>query len=338
MGAQMKIFKNEVIPISLEEINMYTFDDFKTKGYLLNSDYEEIIMKFYNKVYINEFTIPFYHCLPTLNSLTNEKKFKFMIVQSGNDSIFVVYKVIQIIKTKQIRFFDIPISLNDIAENQYKLIENLSKKNFVRFCYSSPFISWFNAAYANRCGEYDNYCKNREWFTTNCNKRWQRVRGVRDVLKNDDFRVVLSHVMVIEDARNVRKNFNKYIENRGGKVSKADDDEFYNIVKNARHNDKIVFLSMYYKDEIIGVRILFIIRELGVAYGLYNIHIRQDKYEDRALEKVLKFEFIQNMDFFVFDKIPYIKRLYVLGYTPSEKRLAKHKANIYKDCLKYYLN
>lgn len=338
MENQLKIFKDEVFPISLREIYSYTFDDFKSKGYLLNNDYEDIILRYYKNVYKNEYIIPFYHCLPTLNSLTKDKKFKFLVVKRGEDSILLVYKVIQILKTRQIRFFDIPISLNCIEENQYELICDLSKKDFVRFCYSFPFTDWFNTTYGDRYPEYDNYCKSRDWYTNVCNKSWQRVRGVYDVLKNNDFRIVISNYMPIEDAKKVRENFNIYLESRGSKVSKSDDKEFYSIVENSKCNDKIVFLSIYYKNEIIGVRVLFIIRELGVAYGLYNIHIRQEIYEDRALEKAIKFGFVQKMDFFVFDRLSFVKRLYVLGYMPSEKRLAKHKANIYNDyCLKYYI-
>lgn len=288
----MNIFKEEIRIFSIREIYSFTFNDFKTKGYPLNNEYQETILKYYKKVYKNEFIIPFYHCLPTFNTLTNDGKFKFLIAQRGDDTILLVYKVIQILKTKQIRFFDIPISLNCIEENQYELIYDLLKIDFVRFCYSSPFTDWFNTAYCDRYPEYDNYCKSRDWYDNVCNKSWQRVRGVYDVLHNDDFKIVVSNFIFLNEAKCIRENFNEYIEQRGGKVSRTDDNEFYNIIKNAKYNDKIVYVALYYKNEIIGLRVLFVIRELGVAYGLYNIHVRHEVYKDKIVEKALKFGFV----------------------------------------------
>jgi len=335
MERQLKIFKDEVIPISLKEIYSYSFDDFKSKGYLLNSDYEDIILKYYEKVYKNEYIIPFYHCLPTFNSLTKDKKFKFIIVKRGDDTILLVYKVIQILKTRQIRFFDIPISLNGIEENQYELIFELSKKDFIRFCYSFPFTDWFNTAYCNRYPEYDNYYKSRIWFEKTCNISWQKKKGIYEILNNIDFKVIVSDIINENDSKKIRNSFNDYIKKRGGLVSKNDDREFYNIVKCKKHKN-IKFISIYYKNEIVALRVVFLLTNINVAYSIYNIHIRSG-FIDSVLEKTIKHNFDEKMSFFVFNYFKQIKRLYVLGYMPSEKRLAKHKANIYKDCIKYYI-
>lgn len=336
MENQLKIFKDEVAPISLREIYSYTFDDFKSKGYLLNSDYEDIILMYYKKVYKNEYIIPFYHCLPTLNSLTKDKKFKFLVVRRGEDSILLVYKVIQILKTRQIRFFDIPISLNGIEENQYELICDLSKKDFVRFCYSFPFTDWFNTAYGDRYPQYDNYYKSRSWYDSKCNCSWMRQKGVSSILKNKDFDVSLSKSVDFNDAKFIRENFNSYIESNNGIVSKNDDNEFYNVIRNENKLNNVYYFTVYYKGGIIMLTVVLVVKELNVAYELYNMK-KRGFYEDDIEKKVLEHNISEKTSFFIFYFLKYIQRLYVLGYMPSEKRLAKHKANIYQNCLKYYI-
>ena len=66
------LFESDYARWTLDELSCADFERFKSSN-ILCEDYSVVIGDFYGKIYAGQHRIPFYHCLPTLNSIIGEK-------------------------------------------------------------------------------------------------------------------------------------------------------------------------------------------------------------------------------------------------------------------------
>lgn len=330
------LFGNDYVCWTLNELSNADFEKFKSVN-ILNDDYEESIRMFYSKLYDGQHNVPFYHCLPTLNGITGEKKFKFVVVAVGDDRIFFAYKVIQILKTRQIRVFDIPVSLRGNQENVENVISLLACKQYIRFCFIGKHIPLYKNItnrQAQRVVEYDNY------YYTNClsehiTNREKKNYGIRLLENNDDFAVSLNEMVSLRDLQGIRDDFNEYLRKRGSSVNKKDDCDFYNIC--CATNNKISVITIRHKGVIIHINVLYVVEELNIAYSLYDISIHDYDKEDKMLKKAIEHNMTEKIKYYTSLFLPQIKVVYVLGCRPSEHRLLAHKERISDGKVEYFI-
>lgn len=308
------------------------FDFFKS-GELLQ-DYNKEINAYYEKFYTDKFKIPLYHCLPTLNRIVNDGKFRFLLVDVKGDTVLVVYKIIQILKTKQIRVFDTPISKSNNDTSVNTIIEVLKTKPFVRFVFSE-FVDVFNKDEAKRLIEYDNYYYTREKVYENTPKAKLKKRGILDLVENKNFKICVSNSVNKNDATKIRKDFNQYLDETRKKKSISDDKEF---LKLATSNDKrIKCISIYYKGDIVYCSVFYVLKDLRVAYKLYDMQSRHYDHEDEVLNKTMQKNMTEKMKYIAFKYLQDVDVVYILGCMPNEHRLIKHKEMKCEGKIKYYI-
>ena len=95
------------IEVSCEMLEHLDFKYFANSPNILNESFAEYLQPYYDQ-YIKNGNKPFYHCSLAYNTILDDKKFRFLIVATHNTKVFVPYKVIQLLKTRQIRFLTIP--------------------------------------------------------------------------------------------------------------------------------------------------------------------------------------------------------------------------------------
>lgn len=330
------LFESDYACWTLDELSNADFERFKTAN-TLSDDYCVAIGDFYGKLYNGQHNIPFYHCLPTLNSLVGEKKFRFAVVTIGDDEIFFAYKVIQILKTRQIRVFDIPVSRKGDGANVENVIKSLASKPFVRFCFTANYLPFYASVVngqAQRLVEYDNYYYIND-LCKGITNREKKNYGIRLLENNDDFVVSLNEKIKLRDLQSIRNDFNAYLRKRGSSVNKKDDDEFYNIC--VLTNNKINIITIRYKGVLVHINVLYVVRELNVAYSLYDISIHDYDMADTKLKKAIEHNMTEKIKYYTSLLLPEVSVVYILGCRPSEHRLLAHKENISDGNVEYYI-
>lgn len=330
------LFENDYKCWTLDELSNADFELFKATNTLID-DYNVAIEDFYGKLYNGQHNIPFYHCLPTLNSVVGEKKFKFVAVTIGDDEIFFAYKVIQILKTRQIRVFDTPISRNGNNDNIENVIKSLSCKPFVRFCFTTnhlPFYESVVCGHAQRLVEYDNYYYIND-MAKDITNRQKKNFGIRLLDENENFKVALNEKIKLCDLQGIRNDFSKYLKERGSTVNKKDDEEFYNICVSKSDNIKII--TIRYNGVLIHINVLYVVRKLNIAYSLYDISKHEYDRQDSILKKAIEHNMTEKIKYYTSLLLPMVKFVYILGCRPSEHRLLAHKERISDGKVEYFI-
>ena len=327
------LFENDYVCWSLDELSNAGFEQFKSSN-ILNDDYGNVISEFYGKLYDGQFNIPFYHCLPVFNSIVGEKKFKFAVVNIGDDEIFFAYKVIQILATKQVRVFDLPISRLSNNENVEKIIRILRKKDFVKFAFLDVHSKPFDISKCQRLVEYDNYYYHNT-LAANIRNDKKRKYGINEFNASGDFAVSLTNTIPLSELRDIRADFNAYLVSRGSKINKNDDKEFFAICTS--NEPRVCIMAMRYKNMIIHLTVMYVVEELGVAYTIYDISRHTYDKGDAVLKRAISHNMTEKTRYFTSLLLPNINVIYVLGCRPSEKRLLEHKAQTCDGKIEYYI-
>lgn len=324
------LFELETEHISLSELKKADFTFFKN-GYLLDDNFKKTISKYYDSFYNNVDIVPFYHCIPSFNTVTKDKAFRFIIIDINGTSCFVAYKIIQIIKTKQIRVFDIPITLDGDVEKSLKVFNLLQNKPFVRFAMSDYSLVLLGVQTDKKLIEYTNYYYTREATDIIPNKK-KKHWGINVLQENKDFQVLLLDKISAREAQNITEDFNKYIVERGSTISTKDNKEFLAFCKGY---DNIKLLCVYYKNTLISITVLYVYGD--VAYNLYQKDLKHYDTQDRILDKMLRYYMEQKTKLLCFNYLKEVKRIYILGCMPSEKRLIQHKEMCSDGKIEYYI-
>ena len=327
------LFGNEYVCWTLDELFNADFEKFKSVN-ILNDDYNVVISEFYGNLYGGQYNIPFYHCLPTINSIVGEKKFKFAVVTIGDDEIFFAYKVIQILTTKQIRVFDLPISRSNNMFNVGMVLTHLKGKDFVKFAFLGNYSNWYDMDKCDRLIEYDNYYYHNT-LASNIRNDKKRKYGINEFNASGDFTVLLTNALPLSELKDIRKDFNDYLIMRGSKINKNDDKDFFAICTS--NEPRVCIMTMCYKNKIIHLTVLYVVKELGVAYTIYDMSRHAYDKSDAILKRAISHNMTEKTRYFTSLLLPNIKVIYVLGCRPSEKRLLKHKEQTCDGKIEYYI-
>lgn len=284
---------------------------------MLNNDYADKIKQFYERI-----DKPFYNLSLDYNTMTKESKFRFLLISIGDDKVFAPYKVIQLMKTKQIRFFGFPISESKNESNERKVFEALKKMPFIKFVFTERISG------ASRLPEYDDYLYDLDnpKFATS---RYRSKNYINKLLSNPDVQIAFTESPYNAAFQELRKAWKLGMEARGSKVSTSSDRCFTNII-NSR-NKNLRFISVFYKDKLLSLQV-FLIHEV-YADLLYIHHLWMGE-EKGILSNIVEIQKYLSWKF-LFEQG--IKRIYLAGCRPTEHRLLKHKQRICDGKIEYYL-
>lgn len=329
---EQSLFGNQLTQWTLDDLRKADFEYFKKFGYYLNYDHIETIDKFYGICYSSYEKVQFYHCLPLLNTIVSNHEYRFILVNVKDDVLFLAYKVIQIMTTKQIRIFDIPISQKISCENVQEVINVLKDKGFLRFAVQKDFLEYYKGFKIEKLESYNNYFYSFSKLKSLPNKKLKGWR-IKSLVENKDFSFGLYDCIDIDAVRELREDFNIYLIERGSKPSPKDDKEFYRLATQKSGRKKV--MPIYYKGILISITVFMIYQ--NVAYNLYQIERKHYDLNDTVLSKMLKYNMEEKTKYIAFKLFGDIERIYILGAMPSEKRLLAHKERTSDGKIEYFI-
>ena len=293
------------------------FSWFASNPNILNNDYADKVKPFYERA-----GKPFYNLSLDYNTMTKDSKFRFLLIDEGEDKVFAPYKVIQLMKTKQIRFFGFPISEISNKANEQKVFDALKKLPFVKFVFSEKISG------ASRQTEYDDYfyeLDNPKFATS----RYRSKNYINKLLANPDVQIAFTQAPYNAAFQELRKAWKEGMEARGSKVSPVSDRCFTNII-NSR-NKNLRFISVFYKGKLLSLQV-FLLKE-AYADLLYIHHLWKGE-EKRILSNIVEIQKYLSWKF-LFEQG--VERVYLAGCRPTEHRLLKHKQRTCDGRIEYYL-
>ncbi len=301
----------------------YTFEWFK-KQKTLTMEHCDEIYQFYKLRYNANYPV-FYHCMPEYNSSIANTQFKYVIFAMDTDKVFVAYKIITIMTTRQVRLFDAPISLYGNIEHEKQLLDKLKSLDFVKIAFkqNTPYL-----LEANELLEYNDF-----YIDFSVHKLSKRYLNMFYRCKQFDIQIKssLSNFEIVA-LLDLRKTWSTYLS-----ASKSSFKEFENILRHPVGN--IRFIVVYYKDKPISVEII-LITALNYANMLFEIKTREKICDTEMEQKFLNYGVakLRNIYIRLLLKDWHMTRLYLAGCRPSEHRLLKHKQKISDGVIKYFLD
>jgi len=331
---QLELFDNPRPDIvDIQTVKSYGFDDFKDKGYILNEKYSDVLSD-YLELYKKINGKPFYNLSLSYNTIMNDKHYKYLLVKIDDDVVFAVYKVIQIVKTKQIRVIGFPVSKNQNTKHQELLTSVFESFDFTKLVTSKKQSGNI------RLIEYDDYYinleKRKELYETS---RFRSKYYINKIEKSDKVKVTYSSLIDKKDAIEIRKAWVRGMALRGSIVSSENSRKFYRLISSSHQN--LRFLGIYCGGILISLQVFLL--SIGNEYCdcLYIHHLWSDyeQYDETTVMILKNITKIQNYFAYEFlNKQEGVKTVYLAGCRPSERRLLAHKNNICDGKIEYYIN
>lgn len=329
------IFKFEFKPqeVRFDELRTHDFDWFKSNPNFLCASYDDALSPYYD-IYKQRGVKPFYHLSPTYNTVMNDTHFRYLIVRFGGDKVFVPYKVIQILKTKQIRFFNKPVSRDGNTEHENAVFYKLNSLDFVKFVLTeSERMDGYEPLV-----EYDDY-----YFTLDDkdhkynSSKYRSKNYINQIFSNKDVTLEYGCTADAKQLLSLYEVWKNGMIKNGSVVTKSNDKQFTDLMFST--NIKIQYIVIYYKSRPISCQSFILEKEHGYCDCLFIHHIWDDD-GDKILHRITQniTEIQKYMCHYFLYLREGIQTVYIAGCRPSEHRLLKHKQRISDGKIAYYLS
>lgn len=315
--------------IKFNDIRNLDFHRLSGSGYIMNEDYSDLIHQYGSFV-----TKPFFLLSPTFNSITGEKRYRFVIVEINGNCFLLPYKVVNILNIRQIRIFcDYGIFKGN--REFRKILSALLKLDFVK-------IIMYGGVYCTerkpkKLVEYNDYYFD---YSEKCDyyksSRFRSSSYINKIESNKNFQVSYSSSENADDMMMVRDAWRLGEERRGIKINSKLD--FYTNKFFYSQKDNIRFISIRYKGNIISLQVFLLTKEHSYAECIFILHI-WDFGDDDDLRKALgsitdiqryyAWKYLNQQDG--------IERLYMAGCSKGNNRLLKHKERICDGKIEYFI-
>lgn len=323
----------------LQELENSDFTFFAKNTNIMNDDFSNSLNPFISKYLLNGIK-PFYHLSLKYNTISKSNKFRFIIVKFNRDIVFVPYKIIQIIKTKQIRFFYFPISINSNKDNSDKVFDILIKKNFVSFVVTESELNDIeirrNYLSIKRLFEYDDYfyqLDNKQHYLTG---KYRSKNYINKLLNSQNVKIQFQDICdtkTTNDIFDLRNIWANGMEERGSVISK-DSDSLFNFF--CRSNDtNIKKILIYFNGTLISLKVFLCDFERCYADCIYIHHFWESDNDEqhKILQNITEIQKWLSWKYLYQDNG--IKTVYLAGCRQSEHRLLKHKERICDSKIQY---
>lgn len=326
------IIPNVPTTVAYDMLPNLDFKYFATNGNRLDESFSGALQPYYDQ-YVRNGHKPFYNLSLAYNTITEDAKFRFLLVTIRGTQVFAPYKVIQILKTRQIRFFGWPTSDNKDDVGESLVYQKLKELPFTRFVFTSTRTT----AGVKRLVEYDDY-----FFSLNdkdgvySTSKYRSKNYVNRLLNCGDVEVKFSILPKAMDFINLRNEWKAGMIRRGSTVSPKSDVAFYKTVSSG-HCD-LRYLAIYYKGKAVSLQVFLLSQGFSFADCLYIHHLWESDGDETfkkilgnitEIQKYLAWEYLY--------KHGGIERVYLAGCRPSEHRLLAHKERISDGKIEYFI-
>lgn len=234
-----------------EFIKIKEFNDFKQfnqirKSYI--SDFGEILDKANGKDNHWHYTENF-----VINDISPDSRFRYAIIEmEDGDRVYVHFKIIQIMKTKQIRLVNAPISLNDNDVNVAKIVGHFKTLPYVKGTIKVKDLKYFEDwSIEKRKEETEHYSFLEDWKLKCNNNKWITKRRIKWTLQDDNFKFMEATSSNIESMTRFFDSWAEYKANKKETVSAKK--MYYRMINAVGERDDIKIYIMTYKGEIVSM-------------------------------------------------------------------------------------
>ena len=327
------LFEPDVVEVFIDDLDNIDFAFFSKNKNVLSLQFINTIQKFIDLKKEKYF----YHLNPYFNTFIKSNEYRFLIIVRGNTKWFIPYKIVQIVKTKQIRFFDIPISNTknySCLDDENLIIKKLSKKDFVKFVFQSSFIDYYkpfrNIKRLENSDEfyYDISSENSIFLSS----KWKKAHYINQILKLEDFNATFSDSVIIKDTIKLREKWKIGMANKNDNVRISTERYFNNFIKQKNENIKVI--SLFYKGEMIAQEFFLLDNKKRIAESVYCNHIFDYHNEQKLKRIVNRMVAIQKYySWYFMNKICDV----VFVGTGANKHLYEHKKRTCDGVIEYYI-
>lgn len=256
---------------------------------------------------------PFYHLDPFYNTAIKNKEYRFLLVTTdGGDVLYYPYKVVRIVTTRQIRFFDVPLSnsgegyTEKYDERRRNVIETLSRHDFVRFVYKDDYSRYFDgldgrkAKHIANCDEFFySISSDAACFENN---RWRKKHFVNRIIANPDVEYFVTGRVDVKETMALRRLWMHGMTVKGDNVRVSTERAFESFLRNT-HNGNVNVVSLYYRHTLIAQEIFLVDAAHRRCESLYCTHIFDSCGDDElkhivnrmvAIQKFLSWVFLRS--------------------------------------------
>lgn len=320
--------------MTLEKFNkLDAFSHFKQQK-LVSIENKSELMSFYSLKY-NEQSPVFFMCWPDYASLISDTSHRYIVIEIDNDSVLVVFGIVQIKAIKQIRIIDTPISKLNNSENVSIILKHLLSLPFVKIVFrQSDLLPEFNNY--DRLETYDDYYY--DYASHNYNSTFRSKFGINKLLKDEKFsyKFINGTDFPIQDLQIIRNLWKEDMILSGHDISTKSDRDFIKIITSKY--SKLWVSLLYYDDKIVSAQI-FLFTDLNYANCLYTLGIGRRFSEHAGNLRLLLSNISRIQNYFgkMLLNSKNISYNYIAGCRRNEKGLLRHKQQITDGHIVFYI-
>lgn len=324
-------------------------------GHIFDLNSEVIINRFFKvlmKRYGTEGMYP-YFLNPLYRHYLKDNRFKYIIIELENDYVMVSIKYVRMFNVKYVRLIGLPISLNNIEENEDRvlniLIENkMIDEIYFRYAEAEKVVLKMKIPNQKGIKGRDYYSIVEERFKYLDRGKWRSKHRINICNKNPN---IVFRKAIIQDIPKMRDLDYRWREWKKRKNESISDIKlFEGIFKSLEediNNDKILAYNLFYKDILLGMIIFFKVLDGDYVHQVVNktmyhtiytdeIFKGLDDYDINFIKKILN-DVGQIMFYYSLKELKNlgIKAAYCAGYY-TMKSLGVYKGILNDRCIKYF--
>lgn len=270
---------------TLDDIRRADFGFFVANKNTVSSYYDRTLAR-----YDDVTQTPFYHLYPSYNTAIGDNEYRFLLLTVNGRTWTYRYKIVQILKTRQIRFFGLPTTDGrQIASDVRTIIDALSPKTFVRFVFNERQRTVFDGIFGNtaeRLVNHDEFfysiASGEKKFSSN---RWRKKHYVNLFENEEKFTSELSRSVNLNETNVLRGVWSRGMAAKGDAVRPSTERSFQRFIRNA-DPDTLRVISLRCDGRLVAQEFFLIDRERRICQSLYCIHVFEHG-DDLALKHVV---------------------------------------------------
>lgn len=331
---QINLFNDE-IPLKELEDNKDSFEWFKNKSILLTDCSEDELNRYYSIKY-SYLNPPLYLMDFTNARIEDKSSMRCMFIDVDSHTVLIVFRLIQLMRTRRIHLFDIPLSFD--SESSMKVL-NIMKNSSVTTCiFKEKYNGLFNECYPKESYNdyyYDLEKDDKELFSNN---DWQKDIGIRKFMSD-------SGKYQIVNIQGKKEYFQSAIECRNtwwnGKEEDGRDVKMKFFLNSLKFPfDKIWNIALVHENKVLAVKTLLLHKEYAVMLLFFHVSRQYKELREQGIDNIVLRHLDKCMRYASGKALLQqgIKREYLLGFAPGNTSLQHHKECHADGVVRYFQN
>lgn len=332
---QESLFADEtgVVPFDEFRMNCSSLEWYKRRGIVTGIASEEIFKPYYGREY--SFDCPPLYLMDAVNAeIEGKSSMRHMLVSVDGSTVLIVFRIVQLMRTKRIHLFDIPLS--DSANASNAVLDAMKGSGIVTFIFKKKYVPLFGKC--ERKESYNDYYfdlekDNREMFE---NPEWQKDTGIRKFIRGENgYRIV--------NVQGMRKYDSAVVECRrrwwNAKGERTRDNEMKFLMNSLQISpEKVWNIALMHDDTALAVKTLIVHDQYAVMPLLFHVSRSYVELRENGIDNIVLRHLDKCMRYASGKLLMErgIKREYILGFAPANKSLKRHKELHSDGVIEYY--